>query len=1034
MNNIALFLGIGNGAMRRGRQRGAVRLFAVLIVVGVMLAGFPPRIAQSASYSYSVAPAGPVNPGWDDGVIPDNQCGETGFWNVRYFVVNERFNVTDLNVRFTATHASRGHIRVTLTSPADASGATVNAVIVPTSSDTNDNYDILLDADAAGNLNDGNADTVANPVDRNVNQTLLNGFEGRDAHGAWRMDICDNVSGDTGHLVGATLFFTGDPITPPTPQFTQGPPALETYYIPWPESELWTAMDTIFNNCRAACAGDTTDTATCVCDGATWNSSPRQPIINYTGIVLSQANTIIYYDHFEDGYEPMIAYPVQATTEVWGDGNLTNGRAPADADDVLASGQILILNDVKDSTAAEVVDYDSRDKLASTAALAVSRSAWANGSVTLFATAEEVYPTSMWGDDYLLPVGENIDNTLHDYYQYTGVSVMAAADGTVVHIDKNDDGTDEMTCNLNQGQSCQWDDSSATPINNVIGNGLNVGSRIHTDDGKPIQVNLLTGDVCANFETRSFPLLPVELWSDQYYAPVSSSTVPSIVTLYNPGDSPITVYWTFGTGATGSQTVGANQTYDVSMPNGTGARFYSVVSGVSYTYRDDFNSQAYNNSDGTKVWTSTPWVEIDNGGNGWTGGNVWVEGGTSDRLRFEMNVAGVVGNQITRPVDLSTATSATLSVYFDGNSALDSDDDIEIRVTGDGWTTYRVLDTLDGDDADGQRDYTLNASEMTANTQIGFFVVTNSTSTTSESSRFNWVEISYQEAGGTAPVFNAIGLVDTNSTGDYAAMTYDWGYTLVPVTAMSQYLVVGWAPGHDPNIPTATQNSAPVWLTGGHTTNPASTTAFQVCVDYNGNGGPTTDPITGRTYDTTVSVTPFGQTILYDPDGEQTGMQLWVCDVTSGTDAVITAAWGEDPDTATVARPAMDMGYTIRNQSNLPTSVKLLWFEAIGEAEAIRVSWETASEVDLLGFNVYRAEAESGPRIKLNVDLIPVQSPGHSLGGIYEYLDAVLAGGIPYFYWLETVDMLGARFEYGPVTATVEPKRTYGLYLPVVSG
>ena len=41
---------------------------------------------------------------------------------------------------------------------------------------------------------------------------------------------------------------------------------------------------------------------------------------------------------------------------------------------------------------------------------------------------------------------------LNEMFQYTGVSVMAAVDGTVVSIDKNADGTAEQTCNLNQGQ------------------------------------------------------------------------------------------------------------------------------------------------------------------------------------------------------------------------------------------------------------------------------------------------------------------------------------------------------------------------------------------------------------------------------------------------------------------------------------------------------------------------------------------------------------------------------------------------------
>ena len=130
---------------------------------------------------------------------------------------------------------------------------------------------------------------------------------------------------------------------------------------------------------------------------------------------------------------------------------------------------------------------------------------------------------------------------------------MAAANGTVIHIDKTNDGTPEVTTTLNQGQVYFWDDSNTTPVNNVIGNGLNRGTRVYSDSGKVIQVSLLTGDVCAGYETRSFTLLPTTAWSNQYYAPVSTpGTYQSDVYLYNGGTSSITVNWIFGTGATSS--------------------------------------------------------------------------------------------------------------------------------------------------------------------------------------------------------------------------------------------------------------------------------------------------------------------------------------------------------------------------------------------------------------------------------------------------------------------------------------------------
>src|SRR5690606_14633572 len=149
----------------------------------------------------------------------------------------------------------------------------------------------------------------------------------------------------------------------------------------------------------------------------------------------------------------------------------------------------------------------------------------------------------------------------------------------------------EMTCNLNQGGVCQWDDKSDDSgimgVDNVIGNGLIAGSHIYNSDSKNFQVSLLTVDVCAGHETRSYTLLPTDRWSNQYYAPVSSSlssrtigtstqTMPTVVTLYNPGTSALTVNWTFGNGTTGSQAIGANAFFSVTIPNNTAARFYAA--------------------------------------------------------------------------------------------------------------------------------------------------------------------------------------------------------------------------------------------------------------------------------------------------------------------------------------------------------------------------------------------------------------------------------------------------------------------------
>ena len=47
--------------------------------------------------------------------------------------------------------------------------------------------------------------------------------------------------------------------------------------------------------------------------------------------------------------------------------------------------------------------------------------------------------------------------------------------------------------------------------------------------------------------------------------------------------------------------------------------------------------------------------------------------------------------------------------------------------------------------------------------------------------------------------------------------------------------------------------------------------------------------------------------------------------------------------------------------SAVATAVELMSFEARGRDGAVELSWETGSEVDNLGFHLYRALSEAGP-------------------------------------------------------------------------
>ena len=107
----------------------------------------------------------------------------------------------------------------------------------------------------------------------------------------------------------------------------------------------------------------------------------------------------------------------------------------------------------------------------------------------------------------------------------------------------------------------------------------------------------------------------------------------------------------------------------------------------------------------------------------------------------------------------------------------------------------------------------------------------------------------------------------------------------------------------------------------------------------------------------------------------------------------------------------------------VPTAVTLANLAAAPAGNAIQVNWETASELDSLGFNLYRATSATGPRTRLNASLIYSQAPGSPLGQAYQFVDSAVRPGVTYYYWLEAVDTAGGSAINGPVSATVAPLR-----------
>ena len=105
------------------------------------------------------------------------------------------------------------------------------------------------------------------------------------------------------------------------------------------------------------------------------------------------------------------------------------------------------------------------------------------------------------------------------------------------------------------------------------------------------------------------------------------------------------------------------------------------------------------------------------------------------------------------------------------------------------------------------------------------------------------------------------------------------------------------------------------------------------------------------------------------------------------------------------------------------TAVGLLSFSATGGDGAVDLLWRTGSEVDNLGFHVYRSLAEGGPWIRVTSSLIPGQGFS-ATGAAYAWRDSGLQNGTRYFYRLEDVDTKAVSTFHDPVSAVPQANAT----------
>lgn len=183
----------GHGILRR-----VLGLLAAVLVGGLTI----PASAQSVTTVVNTA----------DGAV--NGATTCTAPLVRNFVVTSNFVIGDVDIGVLVTHTWRGDLQMTLVGP---DGTRVQLTNGDTANTSGDNFNVRLDDSAPQLVNTdsatGNHSTTAPPFQNRFRpNNALSAFNGRNAAGTWRLEICDLFpSADNGNFRHAELYLTPVP-------------------------------------------------------------------------------------------------------------------------------------------------------------------------------------------------------------------------------------------------------------------------------------------------------------------------------------------------------------------------------------------------------------------------------------------------------------------------------------------------------------------------------------------------------------------------------------------------------------------------------------------------------------------------------------------------------------------------------------------------------------------------------------------------------------------------------------------------------
>lgn len=413
----------------------------------------------------------------------------------------------------------------------------------------------------------------------------------------------------------------------------------KTFYLPFPENAE--QLRKSFGSAGSLALGNGS------------SSSTNRDVRSIVSFKIPYPKTIITYDHWEDGYEADITVPTQRTTQVWGDGDITNGVAPGYTDDIIPAGGHITIDQTFNyfNRNPVQIQYDGKDKVFSSNNVFISKVTGDADRFSVQVVKTDVLDVSRFGKFFRVGFGEDIEipNGI-TAFRYVSLFIRAATNNTVVSLDYNGDGTVDATKTLNEGEVWFYDGTASTTgsTTNDTNKSNDIKAAATITASEPIGVDVMMGDI-ASYGTRNLYLLPAKFISNEYITPVHTtlSSAPVVAYFTNNTSSPVTINWKNGNSESGSISIPANGVINHSLSGNSAYHFKS-------TNKEPFTAVVIIDADnnGTAYDWAFPMIPVDQLTN-YTG-LAWAPGTDNSAANYN-------------PIWVTAPEATTIYVKWDGN-------------------------------------------------------------------------------------------------------------------------------------------------------------------------------------------------------------------------------------------------------------------------------------------------------------------------------------------------------------------------------